>query len=217
MTQRRGLFVTLDGPSGVGKSTTIEALRAELAGQGIPVRPTAEPSHSKLGTFTRQNANGIHGRALACLVTADRYAHIEHEVRPSLQAGDTVICDRYVASTLVLQRLDDVPLEFLLALNADMLMPDLAVILTAPPGLIAHRIAERGVRHRFHLDPTAPGREIDLYAEAAHILTARSVNVLVVDTNRVTPSDVASTIANALPDPPIPSAISPNPTASQEP
>lgn len=215
MTQRRGLFVTLDGPSGVGKSTTIEALRAELAGRGIVVRQTVEPSTSKLGAFTRQNADAIHGRALACLVAADRYAHIEHEVKPSLHAGDTVICDRYVASTLVLQRLDGVPLQFLLDLNADILMPDLAVILTASPGLVAHRMAERGVRHRFHLDPTAPGREIDLYAEAAHILTARRVNVLVVDTTHVTPSDVASTIADALPDPSIPSSISPNPTTPQ--
>ncbi|WP_328863255.1 dTMP kinase [Streptomyces sp. NBC_00306] len=215
MTQRRGLFITLDGPSGVGKSTTIEALRSEMTERGIVVRHTVEPSTSKLGVFTRENANDIHGHALACLVTADRYAHIEHEIKPSLKAGDTVICDRYVASTLVLQRLDGVPLKFLLDLNADILMPDLAVILTASPGLIANRIAKRGIRHRFHLDPTAPGREVDLYAETAQTLKARNVNVLILDTSDVTPSDVACRIADALPDPSVASAISPNPTTPQ--
>ncbi|AWI29027.1 dTMP kinase [Streptomyces sp. ICN441] len=215
MTRRRGLFITLDGPSGVGKSTTVEALRRELTERGMAVRQTLEPSTSKLGIFTRENANDIHGHALACLVTADRYAHVEHEVKPPLDAGETVICDRYVASTLVLQRLDGVSLGFLLALNADVLMPDLAVILTASSGLIAKRIAERGIRHRFHRDPAAPGREVDLYAEAAQALVARNVKVLVLDTSDVPASDIASRIADALPDAPVASAISPTPTPPQ--
>ncbi|MFI1884717.1 dTMP kinase [Streptomyces jumonjinensis] len=217
MTQPRGMFIALDGPSGVGKSTTIEALRQELTDRGMVVHQTVEPSTSKLGVFTRQNADEIHGYALACLVAADRYAHIEHEIKPSLLAGDTVICDRYVASTLVLQHLDGVPVEFLLGLNADILMPDLAVILTASPGLIASRIAERGVRHRFHLDPTMPGREVDLYTEAARTLMARNVKALVLDTSDATPSEVASTIADALPDPSVPSAVSPSPATPQGP
>ncbi|MEU1037881.1 dTMP kinase [Streptomyces sp. NPDC005551] len=214
MTQQ-GLFVSLDGPSGVGKSTTIEALHRELTGRGVAVHQTAEPSQSKLGTFTRENANEIHGRALACLVMADRYAHIEHDIRPSLATGDTVICDRYIASTLVLQRLDGVPLDFLLALNDDVLPPDLAVILTASPGRITDRIAKRGVRHRFHLDPTLPGREVELYVETARLLKARNVRVLVLDTSNATPSDAASAIADALPAPSVPSATTPKPTTPQ--
>ncbi|MWA07691.1 dTMP kinase [Streptomyces sp. BA2] len=213
----RGLFITLDGPSGVGKSTTIEALHQEMTDRGMAVRKTVEPSTSKLGAFTREHANTIHGYALACLVMADRYAHIEHEIDPSLDAGDTVICDRYVASTLVLQQLDGVPLQFLLDLNAGILMPDLAVILTASPGLIAQRIARRGVRHRFHLDPTAPGREVDLYTEAAQTLTAANVNVLVLDSSHATPSEVSARIADALPERSVPSAVSPTSPTPQGP
>ncbi|MEV6791223.1 dTMP kinase [Streptomyces sp. NPDC051320] len=215
MTEQRGLFITLDGPSGVGKSTTIEALHREMTGRGIAVRQTVEPSTSKLGTFTRENANDIHGHALACLVMADRYAHVEDEIRPSLDAGHTVICDRYVASTLVLQQLDGVPLKFLLALNADILLPDLAVILTASPGLIANRIAERGVRHRFHLDPAMPGREVDLYSKTAQALTARGMKVLVLDTSDARPAEAAASIADALPELSVPSVLSPTPTTPQ--
>lgn len=215
MTPGRGLFITLDGPSGVGKSTTTKALRQEMTERGIVVRQTVEPSTSKLGAFTRENANDIHGYALACLVAADRYAHIEHEIKPSLHAGTTVICDRYVASTLVLQQLDGVPLEFLLDLNARILLPDLAVILTASPSLIGNRIAERGVRHRFHLDPAAPGREVVLYAETAHTLRAKNVNVLVLDSSDATPSEVACAIADTLPGTSVPSVVSPDPTTPQ--
>ncbi|MFE9559038.1 dTMP kinase [Streptomyces sp. NPDC006703] len=213
---RNGLFITLDGPSGVGKSTTVTALHRELQGRGMAVHQTAEPSTTPLGVFTRANANTIHGHALACLVMADRYAHIEQEITPALQTGATVLCDRYIASTLVLQQLDGVPLQFLMDMNADILLPHLAVILTASPGLVAERIAQRGVRHRFHLDPTMPSREVDLYDEAAHILAAMKVRVLVVDTSKTTPSEVASQIADAIPGPSVPSTVSPCPTTPQE-
>ncbi|MFG2563336.1 hypothetical protein [Streptomyces sp. NPDC048496] len=86
------------------------------------------------------------------------------------------------------------------------LMPDLAVILTAPPDLIAERIAARDPRNRFHLDPTVPGREVDLYDETAQTLMTANVKVLVVNTSDATPSEVAATIADALPDSPVASA-----------
>ncbi|MGY3676793.1 dTMP kinase [Streptomyces sp. TE33382] len=146
MTPRHGALVTVDGPSGVGKSTTIQALHNELSSRGLVVRQTAEPTTGDVGRFIRAHFSHIRGRALACLVAADRYEHIEHEIQPWLTAGDTVICDRYLPSTLVMQRLDGVPLEFLLALNADVPRPDLAVVLTADPALIARRIADRGPR-----------------------------------------------------------------------
>ncbi|MGD6750355.1 dTMP kinase [Streptomyces sp. BH105] len=209
MTTTPGTFVTIDGPSGIGKSSTAGALRQELVDRGIPVWTTTEPSTSELGDFTRSKADAIRGHALACLVTANRYEHIETEIRPALHAGDTVVCDRYLASTLVLQQLDGVPADFILAINNDILLPDLAVILTAAPGLIAARIAERGVRHRFHLDPTAPAKEVDLYAAAARTLLDKGVRVRLLDTSNATPSEVASRIADDVPTPSVPSCTNP--------
>ncbi|MFD8800002.1 dTMP kinase [Streptomyces atroolivaceus] len=217
MRSTRGMFLTIDGPSGVGKSTTVQALQDELTARGIPVHRTVEPTTSDLGRFIRAHFSHIHGHALACLVAADRYEHVEHEIRPRLRAGDTVITDRYLASTLVMQQLDGVPLKFLLDLNANVLMPELAVILTADPGLIADRIAARGPRNRFHHDPTAPGREVLLYEAAAQTLMTAHVKVLVVNTGEATPSEVAAAIADAIPDSPIASAASPQSTTSQGP
>ncbi|MFE7712590.1 hypothetical protein ACFU6I_44240 [Streptomyces sp. NPDC057486] len=51
MTLERGRFVTLDGPSGVGKSTTIQALRDELFNRGIAVRQALEPTTRDIGRF----------------------------------------------------------------------------------------------------------------------------------------------------------------------
>ncbi|GFM98716.1 hypothetical protein Sfulv_35270 [Streptomyces fulvorobeus] len=156
MTRRSGVFVTLDGPSGVGKSTTLAELDRLLRNDGRTVHSTTEPSTSALGEFTRKSADSLSGRALACLVAANRYEHIDRDLRPLLGTGFTVVCDRYLASSLVLQQLDGVPEQFLLDLNADILLPDLAVILTAEPVAIGARLAERGKRHRFHDDPRAP-------------------------------------------------------------
>jgi dTMP kinase len=205
---RTGWFVTIDGPSGVGKSTTVQALHEQLQAQGRPARRTVEPTTSDLGTFTRNHANEIHGLALACLVAATRYEHIDTVIEPVLRAGELIISDRYLPSTLVLQQLDGVPFEFLVDVNRHALMPDLSVILTADPGLIADRIATRGIRHRFHLDPTAPSREVELYAEAAAYLMNRGVDVLVLDTSTATPSDVARRIADAIPALPLASVTS---------
>ncbi|WP_435610791.1 dTMP kinase [Streptomyces sp. C10-9-1] len=199
MTVHPGVFVTVDGPSAVGKSTTVAELGRLLVDRRRRVHTTTEPSTSELGEFTRAKANHIHGRALACLVAANRYEHIEVELGPLLKAGETVVCDRYLASNLVLQQLDGVPEPFVLALNRHILLPDLAVILTADPASIAARLAERGKRHRFHDDPDGPAREVALYREAAQTLMTLGVEVLVLDSTDATPTDVAKRIADALP------------------
>lgn len=210
---RTGWFVSIDGPSGVGKSTTVETLHDLLAAQNRPARRTVEPTKTALGTFTRSHANEIHGLALACLVAATRYEHVENVIDPALRAGELIVSDRYLPSTLVLQQLDGVPFEFLVDVNRHVPMPDLAVILTAAPGLIAQRIAERGITHRWHLDPTGPGREVDLYREAAAYLMSRGVDVLILDNSAYTPSEVAQRIADAIPA--LPLASIPTPTTPQ--
>jgi dTMP kinase len=214
---RNGFFVSVDGPSGVGKSTTVQALHQLLAQQGRSVRRTVEPTTTALGTFTRSNANTIHGLALACLVAATRYEHVETVIDPALQAGELVISDRYLPSTLVLQQLDGVPVEFLLDVNQHVPLPDLAVILTAEPNVISARITERGATHRWHLDPTGPRREVDLYRDAAAYLMSRGVTVLLLDNGAYTPSDVARRIADAIPTLPLASVPSTAPSTPQGP
>ncbi|MFF4442409.1 dTMP kinase [Streptomyces sp. NPDC001621] len=214
---RRGFFVSIDGPSGVGKSTTIRELHGLLAARGVPAQWTVEPPRGDfLGDFTRTHGGQLHGLALACLVAAARYRHIETTINPALGAGRLLVSDRYLASTLVLQRLDGVPLDFLLMLNDHAPKPDLAVILTAAPDTIADRITRAGITHRFRADPDAPAREVELYRDAANILEDLKSKVLVVDSTHIPPSEVARRIADALPSVPLPSDASATTPTPQE-
>ena len=140
----RGLFVSVDGPSGAGKSTIVEHLAQLLVSSGEEVHVTAEPSNGPIGRLCRELTETVTGHALACLYAADRYHHLETEVRTNIEAGRTVISDRYIPSGLVTQRFDGIDPTFLWELNVEADRPDLAVILEADPEVIAQRLHERG-------------------------------------------------------------------------
>ena len=174
-----GLFVVVEGPSGVGKSTVVEHVRAELATRGVPVVATKEPSDSALGKLARQGTDEYRGLVLACLVAADRYYHLEHDIRPALRAGYVVVCDRYVPTSLVLQRIDGVEPGFLAQLNQYADEPDLTVVLTGEPKRSGQRAADRGVYSRFHRGGTAARTVEDrLYRDVVHQLREAGSAVL---------------------------------------
>jgi dTMP kinase len=83
----RGMFVSVDGPSGVGKSTIVRHLAQMLVAHGEDVHVTAEPSNGPIGKLCRELTESVTGHALACLYAADRYHHVEHEIRPQTEAG----------------------------------------------------------------------------------------------------------------------------------
>jgi dTMP kinase len=71
-----------------------------------------------IGLLCRELTETTTGHALACLYAADRYHHLEAEVRPNTNAGRVVISDRYIPSALVMQRFDGIDPAFLWQLNA---------------------------------------------------------------------------------------------------
>ncbi|UVS80611.1 dTMP kinase [Actinokineospora sp. UTMC 2448] len=204
-----GLLITLDGPGGAGKTTTSRHLARLLADRGHHVHAIAQPSTDELGRIARAHSDRYSGYALACLVAADRYHQQLTEIRPHRAAGHTVVCDRYVASSLVLQHIDGVPLDFLTALNAAVDPPDLSVILTTTPDTAAARVAQRGTHHRFHNGPASAAREMDLYLLARHRLNHAT---LLVDTTQQDPERVAEIIASRVAEPRTP--VEPGPATA---
>ncbi len=99
MGSSEGLFISIDGPSGVGKTTTVRALGRLPRDDGRPVHLTCEPSEGRIGKLARDLTETVTGTALACLYAADRYHHLTTEVFPRLEAGEVVITDRYSGST----------------------------------------------------------------------------------------------------------------------
>lgn len=195
MHRAPGVFVSVDGPCGVGKTTTVAAVGERLRACGLPAYLTAEPTGRELGTLARDRVGtDTAGDVLACLFTADRYEHLDTEIRPQLAEGRIVISDRYLAAGLVMQRLDGVGLDFLRAINASTDRPDLAVVLTADPDLIATRLRRRGRHNRYQHDPDVSVRETAFYIDAAESLTAMGTRVLRLETSLYPPDTLAAMI-----------------------
>ena len=100
------MFVTFEGLDGSGKSTQAELLRARLEADGEDVIATREPGGTELGERIRELV--LHGGhvapwAEALLYAASRAQHVEQVIRPALDRGATVICDRYVDSSVAYQ------------------------------------------------------------------------------------------------------------------
>jgi dTMP kinase len=170
----RGLFVTIDGPNGSGKTSLVAAVAAQLEAAGDAVHRTKQPSPTPLGDAVRAAERDVRGRALACLVAGDRQHQADTEIIPMLMNGATVLCDRYVESSLVLQRLDGVDIDYILAINAGIPRPALRIRLLAQPKVLAERLARRPTTPGRRFERTAgPERELQLYAEADELLTER--------------------------------------------
>ncbi len=194
----RGLFISIDGPSGAGKSTIVRHLAQMLVAAGESVHITAEPSTGPIGTLCRELTESITGHALACLYAADRYHHVQTEVRPHAESGQTVISDRYIPSGLVMQRFDGIDPSFLWQLNREADRPDLAVILEADPEIIAERLAARGPHNRFQLAPGSSHAEVHFYRQVTERLIQAGFDVLRVDCNQRAPEQSAAFIRDQL-------------------
>jgi dTMP kinase len=194
----RGLFISVDGPSGAGKSTIVRHLAQMLVAAGEDVHVTAEPSSGPIGKLCREQTDTVTGYTLACLYAADRYHHVETEIRQHCDAGKVALSDRYLASGLVMQRFDNVDLGYLWQLNSRADQPDLAVILEADPEVIAERLAERGPHNRFQVTPGSSHAEVRFYEQATERLKQAGFDVFTVDCNQQPPEQVAARIRNRL-------------------
>ena len=132
-----GLFITLEGGDGSGKSTQSELLASWLEQRGLTVMRTREPGGTDLGVELRNivlhRRGHIAPRAEALLYAADRAHHIATKVRPALERGEIVLQDRYLDSSVAYQGagriLNAVEVRDLSLWAAEGLLPDLTVLL----------------------------------------------------------------------------------------
>ncbi|GHE81022.1 thymidylate kinase [Amycolatopsis deserti] len=198
MTRHRGLFVAVDGPAGTGKTTVTRALAERLTCDGYAVHSTTQPSRAQLGEIARHGTDTYRGYELACLVAADRYHQLRTEIQPHRAAGRIVLCDRYVASSYVLQSMDDVPPAFIHHLNDAADPPDLTIILAADPAVAAARVRRRGAHSRFHTDIISSRTEAALYRDAATYLKTQGQALLALDTTHTSTDQLVQIITRKL-------------------
>jgi dTMP kinase len=140
------VFVSFEGADGSGKSTQAELLHAALAGEGRDVVLTREPGGTELGEAVRTlvlNGPTMGAWAEATLFAASRAEHVEEVIRPALDRGADVVCDRYVDSSLAYQGIArglgiDAVLQLNLAVTAG-LLPDVTFLLLIDPGVATGR------------------------------------------------------------------------------
>lgn len=160
----KGIFITLEGGEGTGKSTLIKALSAHLGAIGITPLLTREPGGTEMAEAVRALALFPPGGgswspvAQALLMNASRADHLEKKIRPALEAGTWVICDRFADSTRAYQSIDGLAADTLLAFETAVVgqtRPDMTFILDAAPQALLERRAERGGSDAFEAKPMA--------------------------------------------------------------
>lgn len=192
------MFITFDGPHGVGKTTIVDGVVAKMRDLGMDVVLTKEPTKSALGDFLRRSEEFLFGNSLACIAAADRYFHIDSEIMPALQKGKVVVSDRYVESSLALQRLDGCTLEFVWGLNSKVLVPDLCVVVTAHPTTIAVRLLKRGAElSRFEREKSKQ-MELGFYLEAAEFLSLHGFNVFVLENDGLSIEELVGQVVERI-------------------
>lgn len=193
-----GVLITLDGPGGVGKSTATRLVVETLTAAGVPVHATTQPSRAPLGELARHGTDTYRGMALACLCAADRHHQLATEIVPALREGTLVVCDRYVASSLVLQGIDGLSAEVVWQLNHGVYRPDLSVILNGDPQVIDARLRARGGHSRFERAEDNSKMETGLYVHAAVDLQQRGWPVGTLDATTDPPETIAATIVSLI-------------------
>lgn len=181
----QGRFISLEGGEGVGKSTQARALAAALAADGIEVVLTREPGGSPgAEAIRRLLLEGGAGRwdapAEALLFAAARADHVARTIRPALDAGRWVLCDRFVDSSLAYQGgadgLGEASIRTLHAIGSGGLLPDRTLLLTLPGKEAASRSEARdaGAPDRFGMrDPAYHDRVAAAFRALAEAEPAR--------------------------------------------
>ena len=172
----KGMVTSFIGPNGAGKTTIIQELKKELEKRGIEACFTKEPTDNELGCFVREYAERFDGISVACLVAADRYQHLRDEIVPQLEKGKIVITDRYVLSSLILQRMDEVSEEFILALNNEIVQPDLQIAVFADRDVIQNRLKERSCLTRFEKG-NKTNKELEYMEKGIQVLQEQGIDV----------------------------------------
>lgn len=202
----RGHFITLEGGEGVGKSTQVNALAGALEKRGIDVLVTREPGGSEGAERIRElllaGADDRWGaRAEVLLFAAARADHVEKTIRPALESGRWVLCDRFADSSLAYQGgAGGLGIETVRAINVAAVgdvFPDRTLVLTLEEGCERARARDTEGSDRIGGRPDDYHRKVDA---AFRIIAAEEPErVKLIDASG-TPEEVTARLLDAVGD-----------------
>ena len=156
----KGLFITLEGLDGAGKTTQLHKAAQLLRQKGYEVVESREPGGTELAEKVRalvlDATLPLNNTTQTLLYLAARSEHVDKLLRPALEAGKIVLCDRFSDSTLAYQGLatgksleELKPLRQLNAFATEGLAPDITIVLDGDPQILVKRRDARGVTDRY--------------------------------------------------------------------
>ncbi|WP_027966565.1 dTMP kinase [Halomonas halocynthiae] len=162
----RGRFITLEGGEGVGKTTNLDWVAKWLTTRGVEVVRTREPGGTPRAEAIREllldpcQSEPLNADAELLLVFAARAQHLAQVIRPALERGAWVLCDRFTDATFAYQGggrgLDHHRIALLEGLVQQGLQPDLTLLLDMPTHVAQQRVDSRGQqRDRFEQEQNA--------------------------------------------------------------
>ncbi|MFQ5469379.1 MAG: dTMP kinase [Gammaproteobacteria bacterium] len=178
MANQVGKFITLEGIEGVGKSTNLEFVHHQLVNQDIEVVVTREPGGTSLGEEIRgllldYRHDGMAADTELLLMFAARAEHIAKVIKPALDEGKWVLCDRFTDATYAYQGGGrDIGMDHIATLEnwvQGQLRPDLTLLLDVPVELGLQRAGSRSAADRFEQENTAFFEEVrEVYLKMAN-------------------------------------------------
>lgn len=164
----RGYFISIEGPDGSGKSTQIENIKRYFEGIDREIIFTREPGGTQIGERIRdiildKNFTEMDSLTEAMLYAAARAQHVAQLIKPALDDGKVVICDRFVDSSLAYQGYGRKLIEQVKTINdlaVNGCMPDLTLLFELDPRIGKHRIEGKD---QDRLESEADAFHMDVY------------------------------------------------------
>ena len=164
----RGIFISIEGPDGSGKSTQIENIKKFFADKNQEIVFTREPGGSAIGDRIREilldnNCREMDYMSEAMLYAASRAQHVAQVIKPALEAGKIVICDRFVDSSIAYQGYGRGLGDAVVVINSYAVagcMPDVTFLMKLDPGVGKSRVSSRNAEDRLESEKVAFHEEV---------------------------------------------------------
>ena len=149
---RKGIFISIEGPDGSGKSTQIENIKQFFAAKNMEIIYTREPGGTAIGERIRdilldKSCAEMDYMTEAMLYAASRAQHVAQVIKPALAEGKVIVCDRFVDSSIAYQGYGRSLGDSVRVINEYAVagcMPDVTFLLKVDPGIGKGRIKSRG-------------------------------------------------------------------------